>query len=312
MRRVIVLICGAVFFAISSSFGQNVPNNIGPKNTTEPTEVVFEIFHQTGNEFYDIQVDTSSSFNSSYKREIVGSVNHINTPQGPFVEDSIANLYFGETYYWRSRSRNDSDTSDWSTPIQFQTIGKPVLIGPGNETTQDPNNLDVWCNHERGTTVYMYEASTDPGFVYPIYYRKASGILALNPNIAHETLFSTKLDGMPTSGAIYIRMNMQNDIDSSLWSDTLKIYLEVPFNTSKASSNGVGVYPNPSQGTVNIQSNNSAITLVEVYNTSGQLVKSINSTSVQNIDLRDLPNGMYTLRLLNNKAVLVEKILLSK
>ena len=312
MGRVIIILLACFFFAISSSKAQNMPNNIYPNNSTEPTEVVFEIFHQTGNEYYDFQVDTSLTFNSSYKREKVGVTNHLSTPQGPFVKDSIENLYFGEQYYWRSRSRNDSDTSAWSDPLPFKTIGKPVLVGPGNETTQDPNNLHIWTAHQRGTSDYIYEVSTDPGFVYPIYYRDASMIFTLNPNISNLTLFSTKLDGMPLTGEIYIRMNMQNDVDSSAWSDTLKIYMDASLSTPETIKEGVGVYPNPSVGTVNIKSNSDPITQVQVFNNNGQLVKTINNASVQNIDLRELPNGIYTLRLLNNKHVIVEKILLSK
>jgi hypothetical protein len=70
------------------------------------------------------------------------------------------------------------------------------------------------------------------------------------------------------------------------------------------------VYPNPASNYVIVQvSDNSLLnTIARLYNTSGNLVKTIRITSnIQRIQLQSLPTGNYALQLSNGKTVQVVK-----
>lgn len=61
--------------------------------------------------------------------------------------------------------------------------------------------------------------------------------------------------------------------------------------------NGITVFPNPTSGFVNIQ-NGRRLDFAHVYNSMGELVKSIHSFNENNnLDLSALPSGLYILKI---------------
>jgi len=78
----------------------------------------------------------------------------------------------------------------------------------------------------------------------------------------------------------------------------------------------IEIYPNPSVGFINISSDKELNAQLEIYNTAGKLVKSINANSSNNqdISIADLENGIYMMRIIDNetKQVNTKKIILSK
>ena len=61
------------------------------------------------------------------------------------------------------------------------------------------------------------------------------------------------------------------------------------------------VYPNPVKDILTVEGEN--IQQVNVYNTVGQLVKTINSNdNIVNVNVDDLQNGMYIVNVINNKG----------
>ncbi|MBD3636797.1 MAG: T9SS type A sorting domain-containing protein [Crocinitomicaceae bacterium] len=72
-------------------------------------------------------------------------------------------------------------------------------------------------------------------------------------------------------------------------------------NELEAERFDVEVYPNPTNGEFYIQNPSEDYLTYQIYNSSGQLVKSgdINGTQVF-IDLSDKPKGMYLIRIMNN------------
>lgn len=79
-------------------------------------------------------------------------------------------------------------------------------------------------------------------------------------------------------------------------------------NTVEIIENQISVYPNPSNGILKIDSNETVIS-VEVYDMAGRKLAAFNN---DRIDISDLPNGFYTLRIVTGKAVSIEKIALIK
>lgn len=75
------------------------------------------------------------------------------------------------------------------------------------------------------------------------------------------------------------------------------------------------IFPNPSNGIVNISSNVAALKIrtIEVFNSKGQLIELLsNKTSYERIDFSSFPTGTYFLRLRTNNGVLTEKLLIEK
>lgn len=67
----------------------------------------------------------------------------------------------------------------------------------------------------------------------------------------------------------------------------------------------INVYPNPTSGKVKVDSDD--VTRIDVYNTNGQLVKSVSGNNV--VDITLLPSGIYTLKVATRKSSFVCKVI---
>lgn len=68
----------------------------------------------------------------------------------------------------------------------------------------------------------------------------------------------------------------------------------------------VGIYPNPFNEQIFVKSENK-VEKIEIYNTSGQLVLSINQTNI--VDATELRNGTYVLKAYYEDQIIVTKVL---
>jgi hypothetical protein len=82
---------------------------------------------------------------------------------------------------------------------------------------------------------------------------------------------------------------------------------------------GINVFPNPTSDHVNIQfhKNIPGIISIELYNIYGQLVlndnlKNINAEEVYKISMRDLSNGLYTVKIKSEKEEFSRKLIINK
>ncbi len=101
----------------------------------------------------------------------------------------------------------------------------------------------------------------------------------------------------------------------------IRTILENPFFVAVddiALDNGVKVFPNPTNGTINIDNQlaEDAISRVQVYNTLGQIIldrpMNIAAGDLQSIDLSNQPHGIYYLNIQADKAQVTRKISLLK
>jgi hypothetical protein len=73
------------------------------------------------------------------------------------------------------------------------------------------------------------------------------------------------------------------------------------FNSQKAM-----IYPNPSNGIVNIENKN--LRKILIYDITGKKIREMTASS--QIDLSDISKGIYLIKLISDKGILVEKIIL--
>ena len=74
---------------------------------------------------------------------------------------------------------------------------------------------------------------------------------------------------------------------------------------------GVGIYPNPSNGILNITFTEQGNYTVEVLNILGETVSTINMNGASVLDLRNLAKGVYNIRVSNNDASTVQRVVLN-
>jgi hypothetical protein len=76
---------------------------------------------------------------------------------------------------------------------------------------------------------------------------------------------------------------------------------------------GVRIFPNPTSGMINISLDESAgkMTTVEIRNPAGKLVMIKSFENKMGIDLTGKPNGIYILKLINDQAMNVRKVVLN-
>lgn len=86
-----------------------------------------------------------------------------------------------------------------------------------------------------------------------------------------------------------------------------------PLNVAVSENNtlvGVNVFPNPSNGVVNIRTAELEVYNVEVMNVTGELVRTVRINGTSTMDLTDLAKGVYTVRVSNANGIMTQRVTL--
>lgn len=85
-------------------------------------------------------------------------------------------------------------------------------------------------------------------------------------------------------------------------------------NDDENVSDLVNLYPNPSQGSFSLETQNLRVESIEIYNSIGQIVyqKNIPNTFISNFDiqLKRSSNGMYLVRIKTQKGIITQKLII--
>ena len=77
-------------------------------------------------------------------------------------------------------------------------------------------------------------------------------------------------------------------------------------------ANQLDVYPNPTNGILNIELTGQQEKELILYNTNGQQVYTNKLNKTSTLDLSNLSNGVYYLQIKNEKSVDTKKLILNK
>ena len=86
------------------------------------------------------------------------------------------------------------------------------------------------------------------------------------------------------------------------------IYGNFPLSTPEFDVNSIKVFPNPTNSSICIQPNQITITKVEIFNYSGQLIKTKHD-NYESIDISQLDSGVYIMNIYTELGIVNKKII---
>ena len=194
-------------------------------NTDQWSGLTLDWFAHTGVDFYEVQLDTVATFNSSVFQDHVDTYINSSGTNGD-TEQYFSDLYFGTTYYWRVRVINTVDTSAWSVVRTFHVRDYVNLSSPADLAVNiSTSGVTLNWNSHYGVDFYVVEWDTTNLF--------NSGLLQ-SVTKTYISTSSTNSDTQEFSGALnanqtyFWRVRAINAVDTTAW-------------TSRVFSTGTGI-----------------------------------------------------------------------
>jgi hypothetical protein len=171
--------------------------------------------------------------------------------------------------------------------------------------------------HKRYSTSYTERLrvrySTDCGNTWQNLYTKSGNSLATATGTATSNFIPTdaqwrtevvSLANITDRDDVVIMFEFRSGYGNNVWIDNVNIGNGT--GLSEVESN-LSIYPNPATDVINI-STDSQVERVEIFNMQGQLVK-VETGDMNSISVKDLANGMYTMKLTTENGTSVHKIM---
>ena len=190
-------------------------------------------------DFYQVELDTSQSFNSSlyinHTDSYIGTSSS-NTDTHEFYED----LLFGQKYYWRVRAINGSDTSSWSLR-EFTTRDYVSLDYPSNNATNIYTGVNLNWYSSHYVDFYQVELDTSQSFNSSLYVNHTDSYIGTSSsNTDTHEFYEDLLFGQK----YYWRVRAINGSDTSSWSlreFTTRDYVSLDYPSNNATNIYTGV-----------------------------------------------------------------------
>ncbi len=205
----------SVFLMLLLCAGMNVlfaqlttPQLYSPSNNSTNMDVSQRlcVTKVSGANYYEIELDTTSNFNSPLKQTLNAS--SYNSSYS-YYYTSVSNLLYGTKYYWRARCAHAADTTGWSAvwnfTTQFTLTTAPTLISPVDGATNvDAQNVTLTWDALANATSYQYQVSTTSDF----------SNLAASGTTANPYVFMV----LPGNATYYWRVRGSDGLGFSPWS----------------------------------------------------------------------------------------------
>lgn len=138
-----------------------------------------------------------------------------------------------------------------------------------------------------------------------------------NPNVmgGMETNanFSVKIkpNGIASNTIMYYNMYSDSDCTNLLTSLPINVSVGTSGTLLDKSNGALALYPNPTVDKFMLN-NSKSVSKIEIYNIAGKKMKAFKVTPGMEYPVEDLRNGLYLVRLLDNKEKVVKVVRLSK
>ena len=193
----------------------------------------------SGVDFYEVQVDTVLTFNSSaFQTQLETYLNssNSNTDTQHYIDD----LFFGETYYWRVRAINAVDTTEWSVVRSFDVRDYVNLSSPADNSLQWAGLNLNWDSHS-GVDFYEVQVDTVLTFNSSAFQTQLETYLNSSNSNTDTQHF---IDDLFFGETYYWRVRAINAVDTTEWSvvrsfdvrDYVNLYSPADFSVNVSTS----------------------------------------------------------------------------
>lgn len=162
---------------------------------------------------------------------------------------------------------------------------KPVITMPINGSGNNGDIIDIRWEAVSGAASYKVEYDTSDTFSSP----------AFSSFIVNSNSTGTFLN---YEGRYFLRVGAELQSNTYEYSDPIYFYTgEIITNVDNVQTgleSQVSIYPNPSNGSLNISSK-AFITNLHIVSLTGQKIKSF--SRVYSVSMDDLPNGIYLVKI---------------
>ena len=199
---------------VSSAFAWNTPTQGTPTNGAVVwTGLTLDWSAVSASEAYQVQVDTSSAFNSPLLYS--ASKAYINNSgMNGDTQEPITDLRFGATYRWRVRAYVTGDTSAWSPTWTFNTRDDVTQTSPATGTETWTGTTLEWGVHV-GVSFYEAQVDTSAGFSSPAF-RSVSNAYINSTGGNFDTRWA--ISDLYFGKTYYWRVRARNTVDTCAWS----------------------------------------------------------------------------------------------
>jgi arginine exporter protein ArgO len=218
---------------------------------------------------------------------------------GTASQANLINLLYGTTYYWQVRACHIADTSDWSPARTFTTLyqisAAPLLLSPANATAQVPF---------AGTTLSWSSVATATFYEFLLDEEQSFN----SPLSGSETTTSASTGDLMPSTTYFWKVRAGNGSGFSAWSEVRSFTTETATELQSAiRESALQIFPNPSCGLIKLLAGGKPVqenSVGSVYSTEGIRVHTFRiSAANSQLDLQNLPKGMYLIRIQTEKEV---------
>lgn len=129
---------------------------------------------------YEVQLDVTNAFTDP-----------ITFPKTEFSGMQMELLLFGQEYFWRVRSMEGGDVSDWSEPFSFTVFENLELNKPNNNADEQSPDVELKAKDRIGADLitgvehFEFEADTSMNFDSPLYFHGMSTTVTQKANYLH-------------------------------------------------------------------------------------------------------------------------------
>jgi hypothetical protein len=225
---------------------------------------------------------------------------------GASASVTVPELLFGHTYYWRVQAAHNADTSSFTEVRSFQVINAVLLQTPANGASGVAT---------LPTLVWLPIHGID-GFEARVYNES----FTYNDTAFLDTNLYNVYKPMEQGNDYFWKVRTFSNGDTTNWSEVWQFHVgPQAVNDIVLQKNNVRLYPNPCQGMLFAELNSitgSVIEVVimdfvgkEVYKNTLNFKQGIDT---RNIDVSNLKEGLYFIRLKLGSNTYSEKFIISK
>jgi hypothetical protein len=232
-------------------------------------------------------------------KETSGSTYTTVNATGATMSYDLTGLTENTSYTFRAFATTASGTT-YGTEKTFTTQSTPVT--PPTVTTNDATNIGQTTATLNGAVTEGSETITAQGFEW----KASAGGTYTTVNATGATM-SYDLTGL-TPNTSYTFKAFATTASGTTYGEE-KTFITEPVGINDYEWNNVVVYPNPTNGLVQIQNSECIMHNVEVYDAYGKLLNVVNvNANAATIDLSDYAEGIYFVKVATDRGVVTKRV----